>query len=155
MWTIKSVDTKLNLQAKVPGERLMMHVTAVLTNGIEDVTIPFVVENKELMDRTLLSVVDRMNKAEADVAITPNGDAYTPVIPEAPKAPEPTAEEIATMQAQDAWLEAYRSLEAAKKLRQLAIDSGREVNPERQALIDGLAAFVDENFKQEYVDLIK
>jgi hypothetical protein len=154
MWTIKTVDTKLNLQSKIPGERLMMHVTAVLTNGTDDVTIPFVIENKELMDRTLLSIVARMNQAEADVAITPNGEAYEVEVPKAPEPVEPTAEEKAAMEAQAAWVDAYQKLEKAKKLRQLAIDSGREVNPERQAEIDALAEFVDFNFKNEYIDLV-
>lgn len=154
MWTLKTVDTKLNLQSKVPGERLMMHVTAIITNGTEDVTIPFVIENKELMDKTLLSIVARMNQAEADVAITPNGEAYEVEIPKTPEPVEPTAEEKTAMEAQAAWVDSYQKLEKAKKLRQLAIDSGREVNPERQAQIDALAEFVDTNFKDEYIDLV-
>lgn len=101
MWTIKSVATKLNLDAKVPGERLMMHVEAVITNSERDVTIPFTIENKELMDRTLLSIVDRLNRAEADVAVTPNGEAYSVVVPAQPTPSAPTAEEIFNAQRAD------------------------------------------------------
>lgn len=96
MWTLKSNNVKLNTQAKVPGERMMLHVTAVLTDGKEDVTIPFVIENKRLMDNTLLSILNRMNGVTSELASIQSGEGYTPdPVPEPITPPPPTPEEIA------------------------------------------------------------
>lgn len=104
-WKLKTVDAQKNLSAEVPGERLMLKVTAVIENveTKEETVIPFVIENKELMDRTLLSIVDRMNQTEADFAVTPNGEAYEPKLPEVTVAPTPTPEEVAFIIARDEW----------------------------------------------------
>ena len=97
MWTLKSAKSELNLEAKVPGERLMLHVEAILENKAtnKEVTIPFTAENKDIMDRTLLSLPVRMNQAETDNAATPSEHTkYTPVEPVKPAPVEPTKEEV-------------------------------------------------------------
>lgn len=139
MWKIKTVDAQMNLEAEVPGERLMLKVTAVLQNSEtnEEVTIPFVIENKELMDRTLLSVVERMNRTEEDFKNTPNGEAYEPVLPEVPAAPIPSPEEVAFLTARDEWRAKDRRL---KEFQELADRAQRLGLTPSQDLLDQMKA---------------
>ena len=153
MWKLDTVNAAKNLTAKIPGERLMLHVTSVFSNDEtgESVTIPFVIENKQLMDNTLLRLIERLNDFETSYQETPNGEAYTPVAPAAPEpAPAPTAEELAARQ----WATDYANLEKAQKLEAMASKAGKAVNTERATLIADLATRVDSGFKKEYIDLI-
>lgn len=128
MWTLKTVKTFMNTEAKVPGERLMMHVEAVVTDNEKDVTVPFTIESKELMDKTLISIVERMNKTEADVQATPNGEAYTPVVPEKPVEPLPTPVEVA--------LQLFQQRRAEIKAQLLELKQDVEVGLATQAEFD-------------------
>lgn len=112
MWKLKTVDAQMNLEAEIPGERLMLKVVAVLENPDtqKEVTIPFTIENKDLMDRTLISITDRMNNTQSDFEVTPNGEAYTPVLPEAPVEPTLTPEQVAFQIAKAEWQEKDRRL---------------------------------------------
>jgi hypothetical protein len=138
-WKIKTVDAQKNLQAEVPGERLMLKVVAVLKNTEtkEEVTIPFTIENKDLMDRTLLSIVDRMNKTEADFAVTPNGEAYEPTIPEAPVELPPSPEQVAFEIARNEWRTKERRLKEFQELGDRAQKLG--LTPS-QDLLDAMKA---------------
>lgn len=128
MWTLKSTEAKLNTKAQVPGERMMLHVKAILTNGTEDVEIPFVIENKRLMDDTLLSILDRMNGVASEVIKIQSGEGYTPEPKPTPETPTPpTAEELAK--------EAYTLAKEALIEAKLEYDLGLIGKSEYDALI--------------------
>ncbi len=154
MWKLKTVDAQKNLTAEVPGERLMLKVIAVLENSEtnETVEVPFTIENKELMDRTLVSIVERMNKTEEDFNNTPNGEAYTPVLPEAPVAPTPTPEEVAFMQAKFEWHEKDRRLSEfmarAERAKSLGLTPSQDLLDQMKAL----GQDVLDTFNPDFID---
>lgn len=91
MYTLKSLDVRSNPTATIPGERLLMWVDAVFTNGTTDVPVDFKAENKDVMDNTLRSVAERLNRRDEELASI-NTEGYS--IPPAPEPPAPTPEQI-------------------------------------------------------------
>jgi hypothetical protein len=118
MWTLISRTVEKNLQAKVPGERLMMHVTTVWEQGEETVEVPFTIENLELMERTILSISDRLNNLEPAIQEANS----RPIMPERPVEPAPvppTAEQLKEMEIAQKEAELAQEVERAR-VRELA-----------------------------------
>lgn len=90
MWQLNDVNLTRDLTANVPGERLMLQVEAVFGDGTQTVTIPFKAENKDVLDRTLRQIVDKLNVQDNLLA---NQGSYT--IPPEPTPPAPTPVELA------------------------------------------------------------
>ena len=139
-WVLKTVDAKMNTEAEIPGERLMLSVVAVLSNEktLKEVSIPFVIEGKELMDSTLLSIVARMNKTQADFEVTPNGEAYEPTIVKPEAAPIQSPEEVAFQIAQYEWHTKDRRLgefiQRAERAKALGLTPSEELLAQMKVL---------------------
>ena len=118
MYTLKSIQVDTKADAPIPGERLLLWVDAVFTDGTTDVAIDFKIENKELMDNTLRSIIARLNQRDAEKAII-NTTNY--VIPEVSTViPEPTPEEIKMNQIAAKEMELQIEIEKTEKNIKLA-----------------------------------
>ena len=153
-WKTKTVDAKMNIDAKIPGERLMLAVTAVLAQeGTgKEVTIPFTIESKELMDKTLISIENRMNKTQDDFEVTPNGEAYEPKLPEVQVAPTPSVEEVAFAKAKAEWTEKDRRLAAFMERAERAKSLGLTPSEDLMNQMKALGQDVMDTFNPSYVD---
>jgi len=119
MWTLKSRTVEKNLKAKVPGERLMLHVVTEWEQGEETVKVPFVIENLELMERTVLSISDRLNALENTIEVANE----RPIMPERPVKPEPvppTAEELKIQEISQKEQELREEVARAKREKEVA-----------------------------------
>jgi len=154
MWKIKTVDAKMNTEAEIPGERLMLAVVTVLVNEetLKEISIPFTIESKDLMDKTLLSIVDRMNKTQADFETTPNGEAYEPVIQEAPVAPVQSPEEVAFQIAKAQWQEKDRRLAEFLVRSDRATKLGMTPTPELVDRMKILGQEVMDTFNPDFIE---
>jgi len=94
MWTLKSIKTEQNLNAKVPGERIQTLVTPTYTDGTNEVEVPFPIEDIDTMNNTLRSIEVRLNNTKTLVESVTDGAYVVPPAPVKPPAPEPTVEEL-------------------------------------------------------------
>lgn len=125
MYTLKSIVVNKKPDAPVVGERLLLWVDAVFTDGITDTTIDFKAENKDVMDDTLRSIISRLNKRDEELQKI-NTSNYT--IPEivVPEVPVLTPEQIKKMaiaqKEQELNDEIYRAIEEKKRAEIAATD---------------------------------
>jgi|TARA_R110000851_G_scaffold29_5_gene116 hypothetical protein len=140
MWTA-------NIKA-VKNVRDLISLDVEFTNGVEEDTyiISFEARTKEEAERTIANQISNLTARDTEITSIKIGEfTPTPVVEKV--VVPPTEEQIA----EATWNEAKRKLNLALGLKRTAVEAGREVNPERQVEIDGLAEFVDVNFKSEYV----
>ena len=126
MYTLKTLQVNTEPGAAVPGERLLLWVNAIFTDGTTDVAIDFKIENKDLMDNTLRSIIARLNQRDAEIEMI---DTTNYVIPEVVTViHEPTPEENKFNQIREKEMELQLEIEKTKKDIELA--ELAKINPE-------------------------
>lgn len=139
MWNAKILDKGTD------KDRIAVQVEFSKT-GEESIKVNFTARTVEELNRTIGNYKTSLDNRDAELSALTLGDWTAPDEEEAAEV-EPTPEE----QAETAWNSAKSKLEQALALKKMAEEAGRPVAAERQAEIDQLAAFVDANFKIEYV----
>lgn len=140
MWNVEILDKGTD------KDRIAVQVQFTKA-GEEALTVNFTARTAAELNQTIKNYQDNLASRDADLDTVTVG-AWTAPVEEAPEAPTQTEDEIA----EATWNTAKGQLEQALELKRMAIEAGRPVSPERQADIDALAAFVDANFKSEYVN---
>lgn len=141
MWTGKIVQKE-----KFNGA---MKVSVEFTNGTDIVTEFCIPQDMNGFYHWFNSRIKTFNTSDEFDAMFNTNDVVS--VPDTtPTVTPPTQAEVD----QGTWVAQYTALEKAQKLADMATKAGRTVDPVRQAEMDALAAFVDTNFKSEYIDLI-
>lgn len=120
MFTLKTLKVTTNPNTMIPGERLLLWVTATFTDSKKDETIEFKAENKEVMDDTLRLLIARLNERDATIASI-NVTNY--VIPEVQVEvpPELTPEQLKQIEINQKEQELKEEVERSKRDKEIAL----------------------------------
>jgi len=140
MWTANILDKGMkrdiiNVQVEFSKE------------GVESDKLNFEGRTVEEIHNTINSQLKARTERDEDFLALKVGQ-FVPVEKVTEEVVEPTEEEVA----KQVWESTKQKLSQALELREMAIKAGRDIDPQRQKDIDELAKFVDENFKNEYVE---